>query len=272
MRVVEQVLEAERAATGSAFASAKRCTSAQACAFQVPPPSSSSGILRRGQHRAQRVDLGGRRRRLHRLVAPGVGHRGHRHQHVLGQRQHHRAGAAAGGDLEGARDVFGDAVGAVDLRDPLGHLAVHAAVVDLLERLAVHEVEADLADEQDHRRRVLVGGVHADRGVGGARAARDEADARPARHLAVGFGHERGAAFLAVDDEADARVVQRVEHVEVALARHAEGGVDAVDLECVDQDLAAGAGWVGHVVMPLLVRARQTGASPILSEPFRPGF
>jgi hypothetical protein len=42
--------------------------------------------------------------------------------------------------------------------------------------------------------------------------------------------------------------VQRVEHIEVALARYAEGGVDAVDLECVDQDLAAGAGWVGHVV------------------------
>ena len=90
--------------------------------------------------------------------------------------------------------------------------------------------------------------MHADRGVGGARAARDEADARLARHLAVGVGHEGGAALLAVDDEADVGVVQRVEHVQIAFAGYAESGVDAVDLQGVDQDLAAGAGWVRHVL------------------------
>jgi hypothetical protein len=42
------------------------------------------------------------------------------------------------------------------------------------------------------------------------------------------------------------RIVQCVEHVEVAFAGHAEGGVHAVDLECVDQDLAAAAGGVRH--------------------------
>ena len=49
----------------------------------------------------------------------------------------------------------------------------------------------------------------------------------------------RRAALLAADDEADriARVVQRVEHGQVALARHAEGELDAVDPELVDQDL-----------------------------------
>jgi hypothetical protein len=167
-------------------------------------------------------------------------------QHVFRQRQHHRARTAAGRDLEGARDVFRDAVGAVDLRHPLGHLAVHAAVVDFLEGFAVHEVGADLADEQDHRRRILVGRVHADRGIGRARAAGDEADAGLAGQLAVGIGHERRAALLAVDDEADIGIVQGVEHVEVAFAGHAEGGVHAVDLEGIDQDLAAAAGGVRH--------------------------
>ena len=39
----------------------------------------------------------------------------------------------------------------------------------------------------------------------------------------------------------DVRVVERVEHGQVALARHAERVLDAVQLELVDEDLAAGA-------------------------------
>ena len=178
--------------------------------------------------------------------APCVRHFRAGHEHVFRQREDDGAGTAARRHLERARHVFGDALGAVDLRDPLRHLAVHAAVVDFLERFAVHEVGADLADEQDHRRGILVRGVHADGGVGRPGAARDEADAGLARQLAVGLGHERGAAFLAVDDEADVRVVQRVQHVEIAFAGHAEGGVHAVDLERIDQDLAAAAGGVRH--------------------------
>ena len=81
------------------------------------------------------------------------------------------------------------------------------------------------------------------RAVGRAGTARDEADARAAGQLAVGLRHVGGAAFLAADDEPHglARVVQRVEHGEIALARHAESEIDAVDLERVDEQLAAGA-------------------------------
>ena len=39
--------------------------------------------------------------------------------------------------------------------------------------------------------------VEARAGVGGAGAARDEADAGPAGELAIGLGHHGGAAFLA---------------------------------------------------------------------------
>lgn len=246
--VVEQVLEAEGAAHRQVVGFGEALQVGAGLRVPAAAAQQDQRLFGAGEHGAQHVDLRRRRRGLHRLVAARIGDLRRIDQHVLGQCQHHRAGTAAGGNLEGARDVFGDALGAVDLRDPFGHLAVHAAVIDFLEGLAVDEVVADLADEQDHRRRVLVGGVHADRGVGRARTTGDEADARLARHLAVGVGHEGGAALLAVDDEADVGVVQRVEHVQVAFAGYAESGVGAVDLQGIDQDLAAGAGWVRHVL------------------------
>ena len=181
--------------------------------------------------------------RLHLAVRIGVGDRRGLRQHVLGQREHHRPLAARHRAVERVAHDSAMRSGAVDRRDPLRHLAEHPAVVDLLERLALDEVGADLADEEDHRRRVLERGVHADRGVGRAGTARHEADAGLAGELAVGLGHVRGAAVLTRDDELDrvARVVERVEHGEIALARNAERGVDAVHLQLVDQDLGGGA-------------------------------
>ena len=141
------------------------------------------------------------------------------------------------------------------LADPLGQAeragAEHLPVVDLLEGLAVALVARDLADEQDHRRRVLERGVHADRGVGRARAARHEADARPAGELALRLGHEGRAALLPAGDEADALavLVEAVEHGEEALAGHAEDGVDALRDQRFDEGVAGEAcGVMGHGV------------------------
>ena len=97
----------------------------------------------------------------------------------------------------------------------------------------------DLADEQDQRRRVLVGGVHADGGLRRAGPARDHADPRPAGQLAVGLGRIRGARFVPARDQADRRLVQPVEQLEVALAGDAERELRAVDRELVGQQLAA---------------------------------
>ena len=143
--------------------------------------------------------------------------------------------------VERAAHVLGDALDAVDLRHPLRHLAVHAPVVDLLERLALDEFVADLADEHHHRRRVLEAGVHADRAVGRAGAARDEQHAGLAGELAVGLRHVGGAAFLAADDELQlvAHVVQAVEHRQVALAGHAERHLHALRHQRVGEDPAA---------------------------------
>src|SRR3546814_4587316 len=74
-------------------------------------------------------------------------------------------------------------------------------------------------------------------GAGRARPARHEADAGPAGQLAIGIGHHRCATFLAAEVIGDLRrVVEGVEHGEVALTGHAEDAVDAFGDELIDQD------------------------------------
>ena len=162
-------------------------------------------------------------------------------QGVFGQCQHHRPRTAAARHLIGTRDVFRNARGVVDLRDPLGHLAEHAAVIDFLEGFALDEVATDLTDEQDHRRGILIGGVHGDGGVGGARATGDEAHARLVGQLAVGFGHVACATFLAADDGLDGALVliERIDARQVAFARHQEDTLGAVQTDLIDEDLPA---------------------------------
>ena len=138
---------------------------------------------------------------------------------------------------------LGNAVGAVDRRDPLGHLPEHAPVVDLLEGFAFDEIGADLSDEQDHRRRILEGGVQADRGVGGARPAGRKTDSGLAGQFAPGLGHIRRAAFLPTDHQRQglAHIVQRIEHRKKTFARHAKRATGAVNDQLVNEDLSAAA-------------------------------
>jgi hypothetical protein len=157
--------------------------------------------------------------------------------------------------MEGLADQLGDASGVLDLGHPFGHRSEHVAVVDFLESLAVGRLARDLADQQNHRRRILEAGMQSDAGVGGARTARDESDAGLAGQLAVGLGHVGGAAFLAADDVADrvALGIERVQRSQVAFARHAEDGVGAMDAELIDQDLrAAATRMCGGHAFPLL--------------------
>ena len=200
--------------------------------------------LRRCQQLPQAVELLASGRGLGGLGVRGVGDRDVVRQHVLGQREGDRAGSPRAGGPERLLQQLRQPRGIVDLRDPLAELGQEAAVVDLLERLAVDHPASDLADQQHHRRRVLEGDVQARGGVRRAGPARDEADAGPARQLPVRLGHHRGAALLPGRDEADL-AVQRVEHREVALARNAEHQVDALRAEPVDEHLTAGA--EGHL-------------------------
>ena len=80
-------------------------------------------------------------------------------------------------------------------------------------------------------------------GVGRAGAAGDEGDSRPAGHLAVGARPCRPTppSCRQTTSSICGRVVQRVEHGEEAFARHGEDAVAALDAKLVDEDAAAGA-------------------------------
>src|SRR5262249_32287005 len=133
----------------------------------------------------------------------------------------------------------------LDPRRPFGDGAEEGREVDLLESLAVAVAARDVADEQDHRGRILGGDMDPAAGVGRAGAAGDEGYAGTPGHLAVGVGHVGDPALLAADDGVDRRrVMERVEHREEAFARNGENAVAALDYELVDEDAAAGA--CGH--------------------------
>ena len=212
------------APTGSPQASAQRVNAgADAC---VPRPAADEHErpLRapRAAPRARPAPRAGRR--AQRAVARRVGDVGARRQHVLGQREHDRAGAPARRHRVGAREHLGDARGVVELERPLRHRAEDGLVVELLEGLAPALRARDLADEQDQRRRVLARGVHAGRGMGRARSAGDHAEPGTAGQLAVGVGRVGGGALVAAVDDAEAVavLVEAVEQREVGLARDAE--------------------------------------------------
>ena len=183
-----------------------------------------------------------RRRRPRHLGDSGVSGVRLVEQYVLRQREHDRPRARRERRRERARHVLRDAVGVVHLRRPLRHRAEDGRVVELLERFATEMFSRYLADKEDHRRRVLVGRVHAGRRVCRARAARDEADAGPPRQLAVRLSHVRRGRLVPAGDEADRRVVERVEDREVALPRDAERELDAMELQLIDERPPAGAG------------------------------
>ena len=191
------------------------------------------------------------RRGLHRAERSRVGCRGLLGQHVLRQREDHGSRAAGRCDVEGTEHVLGDPISGVDLRHPLGDRREHLPELHFLERLAAAHVALHLADEQDHRRRILIGRVYADARMRPTGAARDEADSGSSRQLAIRFCHVGGGPFVLRDDDLDLRrVVKRVQHVEIAFAGYAEKTIDAVDAQRVNEDppSRAGSGTIGHWV------------------------
>ena len=148
----------------------------------------------------------------------------------------------------GALHDLGDLRRALDFGHPFGGRAEHRAIVHLLKRAATAHGPLDLADEQDHRRAVVLGDMDAVRGVGGAGAAGDEADAGPPGQPADDSRHDRRSRLLAADRHLDLGVVERVERGEIGFAGDAIDPLNPLRDQLVDEDLAAGAGFrgVGH--------------------------
>jgi hypothetical protein len=142
--------------------------------------------------------------------------------------------------VEGTVHIFRDALGLVDLRHPFGERAVHLPVVDFLEGLAIDHVAPDLADQQDHRRRILEGDMDARGRVGGAGPAGHHGDAGTPGQLAVGIRHHGRPALLTAGDETDVAVDQRVQQRQIALPRHAESHLDPMGRQRVRHQLPAG--------------------------------
>ena len=195
------------------------------------------GDERRGLCHGGAVGFGRRRRR--RAVNDGVA--GIALGDVLGQRHHHGPGPARSRDIEGARGGIRDLGRSRRLDHRLGDRAVHPVVVDLLERFEPYVAARHMAYEQHHGRGILRRRVDADRRVGRAGAAGDEGRARRARKLAVRLGGEGRAGLVTAGDEADAvaGLAQRLEHREVALARHLKSGPNVMRQQRGDQGVAA---------------------------------
>ena len=164
------------------------------------------------------------------------------------------------------RDDFRNALRLVDLRHPLGERAEHPAVVHLLECVAAGVLMRDLADEQQQRRAVLHRDMHADRAMAGAGSARHHRRRRAPFQLAERLGHVHRAGLEAAGHQLQllAYVVEAVEHIEKAFARHREYMVDALRDQRIRQRPSARA-WDN----PRLARLSQFHASLRCARPRR---
>ena len=176
--------------------------------------------------------------------APCVGADVVRHrlvEQVLGQRQDDRTGPSAERLAACLGHRLGHLVGRAGLRGPLGKAAERGDLVDLLERLETLDVPADLADEHEHRRRILASRVDPDAEVRATRRTRRQARGGPSGELSVRLCHERRRTLVAGRDDADPGALECVEEPEERLARDGEGVADAGCAQLVGDVAADGA-------------------------------
>ena len=84
--------------------------------------------------------------------------------------------------------------------------------------------------------------MYAGQRIGGAWSARYHANAGLAGKLAMCVRHHGGAAFLTADRHLYGRIVQAVEHGQVAFAGYAKHMLDALRNKLIDKNVAAQTG------------------------------
>jgi hypothetical protein len=148
------------------------------------------------------------------------------------------------GETEGLADPARDIVRAGELVGIFGDRPHHRDHVEDLEAALLRFLDRLLArDHQDRHPAQLRVGRRSDE-VGCARAQCGHAHPGLAGVAPIGRGHEAGALFVAGEDQLDrlgAR--QRIQHVEILFAGHAENIFDALLLEALDEKVRG----FGHV-------------------------
>ena len=148
----------------------------------------------------------------------------------VGDGQHHGTGASAAQHGEGAAHELGDALGAVDVAEPLGYGPQAGGDVELG---VLRAAGRDAVGDAQHGRVVLEGLGEAGVGVlqaGAVDAALDgaDADALAGGDAGIGVGQRHGIAVVAHHDHGDALTAQGVVH-----AAYGEGGnpLDALQFQ-----------------------------------------
>ena len=230
--------------TGTRSSSASRTRSLEVRARSTPPPARITGrsAVARNWRTARTSSGSGSDAARAATCRAAVPAGSDLVEEVLGERRGApgRAGRRAPARTASPTTVGRSATAVAAPARMAGQAADRRRLVDLLERLAAAERALDLADEGEHRRRVLARGVDPDREVGGADGARAERRRRPAGELAVGLRHERGRALVARGDDADPGRLEALEQAEEALAGHRERVADAGGPQGVGDEPADG--------------------------------
>ena len=157
--------------------------------------------------------------------------------HVLGKFDVDRARPLCLGVLEGVPEHRRNGPRVDDRRCILRDGPHQADHVDKLEAGLPVVAHRLLAGDGDERRADELGVGDARHQVRGARPERGKADARLAGEPAVGGGHERRRLLVARDNELDVRRAERLEEIEVLLARQAEDVLDALLFQLSDEQV-----------------------------------
>jgi len=161
-------------------------------------------------------------------------------QHVFGQVDERRAGAAGGGDVERLTHHHRNVLRAHHQLVVLGDAARDADRVAFLERIGADRRRRNLAGDADHRNRVHICVAQRSHEVGRRGTAGDHRDARLAGDVRVTLGHVAGALFVAHENVADLRLDERVVRRENAAAGQSEHHFDVLVLERADERLGSG--------------------------------
>ena len=124
-------------------------------------------------------------------------------EHVLGKREVHRPGPAAGSRAKCAPDESGKHFSAGDAGGPFGDRPVDASLIEIRERPLILVAGRVVGCQGDHGHRGSVGFRHPGQHIGGAPATRALADAGLAGQPCIDVCHKGGRAFVARHDVGD---------------------------------------------------------------------